>query len=66
MWAKMEDRNSKISRAAEHHLVMEVIENAKHTPPPKAEADKGNEAESKKEAKNKSSKTYYRNIQLMP
>ncbi len=29
-------------RAADHHLIMEVIENAKHTPSPKAEADKGN------------------------
>lgn len=40
-------------RAADHHLIMEVIENAKHTPSPKAEADKGNAIEGEEEAKDK-------------
>ena len=41
------------ARMAEHELVMEVIENAKHTPSPKAEADKGNAIEGEEEAKDK-------------
>jgi len=39
-----------VRRAADHHLIMEVIENAKHNPALEAEADKGNEIEGEEEA----------------
>ena len=49
----MEDKNSKVKRAADHHLIMEAIHgtcNTIDTESGEAEADEGNEAETKKES----------------
>lgn len=40
-------------RAADHHIVMEVIERVKYHPTPKAQTIEGSETESKEETKNK-------------